>query len=85
MIYKRYSDDIDTKGQREFFDSIVGQVTRRTMSADDQGLFVEYENKQPESTYRVEIIGSESYGLALVQGYAPHHSEGMLVWMERSN
>ena len=50
MIYKRYFEDIDTKGQREFFDFITGQVTRRTMSADDQGLFVEYENREHEPT-----------------------------------
>ena len=41
MLYRKYFDDNQT--QREFFDSIAGQCSNRTMSADDGGLFVEYQ------------------------------------------
>lgn len=43
MIFRQYFSHNDQQGQQQFFDSIVGQVTKRTMSADEVGLFVEYE------------------------------------------
>lgn len=46
MIYRKYFGDNDTKGQRQFFDSIVGQVSKRTIGTDGERLFVEYETKE---------------------------------------
>lgn len=58
MLYRQYFEDIDTKGQREFFDSIAPQVEWRTMSADDQGLFVEYETHETRNPHVQEPFRS---------------------------
>ena len=52
MLYRKYFDDNQT--QREFFDSIAGQCSTRTMSADDHGLFVEYETRDNPRPYHLK-------------------------------
>lgn len=54
MTYRKYFSDNQT--QREFFDSIAGQCSKRTMSADDHGLFVEYEKREPAEVERLGVI-----------------------------
>jgi len=60
MTYRKYFDSHDPNGPQQFFNSIAGQATSRTMGRDEKGAYVEYSiNPITKITvaYNSEVLG----------------------------